>query len=45
MRDQARQSSAETATVQLGGSRQILRVESLHPRGKEHTIYIQYART
>ena len=45
MRAQARWSSTETATVQLGGGRQILRVESLHPRGKEHTIYIQYTRT
>ena len=45
MRSQARQSSADTATIQLGGGRQILRVEGLHSRGKEHSIYIQCTRT
>ena len=34
MRAQTRQFSAETATIQLGGSRQILRVEGLHSRSK-----------
>ena len=45
MRAQGRWSSAETATVQLGGGRQILRVEGLHSRGKECTINMQHART
>ena len=45
MRAQARQPSTETATVQLGGGRQILRVEGLHSRGKERIIYIQCTRT
>ena len=35
MRAQARWSSTETATIQLGGNRQILRVEGLHYRGKK----------
>ena len=42
MRAQARWSSTETATIQLGGGRQILRVEGLHSRGKECTINIQH---
>ena len=45
MRAQARWPSAETATIQLGDGRQIPRVEGLHSRGKECTIYIQCART
>ena len=45
MKAQARWSRAETATIQLGGGRQILRVEGLHSRGKECTINIQHIRT
>ena len=44
MRTQDRWSSTKAVSVQLGCDRQVLRVVSLHVRGKECIIHLQHTR-